>query len=252
MVVVKGVTKRYNGKTVVDNVSLTIPKGKITSFIGPNGAGKSTLVSMMSRLLSKDQGEVYIDGKEISEYKSNELAKKLSVLKQTNHLNIRLTVRDLVGFGRFPYSQGRLTKEDQAIIDQSLAYMELEDLADRYLDQLSGGQRQRAFIAMVLAQDTEYIMLDEPLNNLDMKHSLQIMRVLQRMVDELGKTIVLVIHDINFASCYSDYIVALKDGKVVNEGEKTSIINEQVLKEVYDMDIHIETIRGNRIGIYYT
>jgi len=252
MVEVKGVTKIYNGKTVVDNVSLTIPKGKITSFIGPNGAGKSTLVSMMSRLLSKDQGEIHIDGMEIGEYKSHDLAKKLSILKQTNHLNIRLSVRDLVSFGRFPYSQGRLTKEDQDAIEQSLAYMELESMQHQYLDQLSGGQRQRAFIAMVLAQDTEYIMLDEPLNNLDMKHSLQIMRVLQRMVDELGKTIVLVIHDINFASCYSDYIVALKDGKVVNQGMKTNIINENVLKEVYDMDIHIETIRGNRIGIYYT
>lgn len=252
MVVVKGVSKRYGGKTVVDNVSLTIPKGKITSFIGPNGAGKSTLVSMMSRLISKDSGEIYIDGKEIGQYKSNELAKKLSVLKQTNHLNIRLTVRDLVSFGRFPYSQGRLTKEDHEVIDQSLAYMELEDMQHQYLDELSGGQRQRAFIAMVLAQDTEYIMLDEPLNNLDMKHSLQIMRVLQWMVDELGKTIVLVIHDINFASCYSDYIVALKDGRVVKQDIKTNIINEHVLKEVYDMDIHIETIRGNRIGFYYT
>ncbi|GFR37259.1 putative ABC transporter ATP-binding protein YclP [Insulibacter thermoxylanivorax] len=252
MVVVKGVSKRYGGKTVVDNVSLTIPKGKITSFIGPNGAGKSTLVSMMSRLISKDSGEIYIDGKEIGQYKSNELAKKLSVLKQTNHLNIRLTVRDLVSFGRFPYSQGRLTKEDHEVIDQSLAYMELEDMQHQYLDELSGGQRQRAFIAMVLAQDTEYIMLDEPLNNLDMKHSLQIMRVLQRMVDELGKTIVFVIHDINFASCYSDYIVALKDGRVVKQDIKTNIINEHVLKEVYDMDIHIETIRGNRIGFYYT
>ena len=135
---------RDGGKTVVDNVSLTIPKGKITSFIGPNGAGKSTLVSMMSRLISKDSGEIYIDGKEIGQYKSNELAKKLSVLKQTNHLNIRLTVRDLVSFGRFPYSQGRLTKEDHEVIDQSLAYMELEDMQHQYLDELSGGQRQRA------------------------------------------------------------------------------------------------------------
>ena len=252
MVEVKHVSKSYGGKRVVNDVSLSIPKGKITSFIGPNGAGKSTLVSMMSRLIHKDEGEIWIDGKEISEYKSNDLAKKLSILKQTNHLNIRLTVRDLVSFGRFPYSQGRLNKQDQEIIEQSMAYMELEDMQDDYLDQLSGGQRQRAFIAMVLAQDTEYIMLDEPLNNLDLKHSLQIMRVLQRMVDELGKTIILVIHDINFASCYSDYIVALKNGQVVNQGVKGNIINEQVLKQVYDMDIHIETIRGNRIGFYYT
>ncbi len=252
MIEVRNVTKKYGSKTVVDNISLTIPKGKITSFIGPNGAGKSTLLSIISRLLPRDSGEVWIDGKEVTQTKSSELAKKISILKQDNHISVRLTVRDLVSFGRFPYSQGRLTPEDWQHVDQAIRYMEMEGLQDRYLDQLSGGQRQRAFVAMVLCQDTDYILLDEPLNNLDMRHAVQIMRVLRRMVTELGKTIVLVIHDINFASCHSDHIVALKDGRIVNEGAVTQIIDSHVLRTVYDMDIHIESVHGNRIGVYFT
>lgn len=200
MVEVRNVSKQYGGKVVLEETSVTIQKGKITSFIGPNGAGKSTLLSIMSRLIKKDSGEIYIDGQEIGACDSKELAKKMSILKQANQINIRLTIKDLVSFGRFPYSQGRLTEEDWVHINQALSYMKLEDIQDKYLDQLSGGQCQRAFIAMVIAQDTDYIFLDEPLNNLDMKHSVEIMKLLKRLVEELGKTIVIVIHDINFAS----------------------------------------------------
>ncbi|MFC7395326.1 ABC transporter ATP-binding protein [Scopulibacillus cellulosilyticus] len=251
MVDVRHIFKRYNQKNVVEDVSLKIDKGTITSFIGPNGAGKSTVLSIVARLIKKDGGEVYIDGKELSEWKSNELAKKVAILKQSNHINLRLTIRELVSFGRFPYSQGRLTKEDWEQVDQAIRYMALEDIQDKYLDQLSGGQQQRAFIAMVIAQNTEYILLDEPLNNLDMKHSVQIMKILRRLVDELGKTILIVIHDINFASCYSDYIVALKDGKVVKKGKTDEMINSKVLKEIYDMDIEIENFQDNKICVYY-
>ena len=179
---------------------------------------------MISRLITKDSGEVLIDGKGYDLFKSNELAKKISILKQSNHINIRLTIRELVAFGRFPYSQGKLNKRRLAFVDEAIEYMELTEMQHKYLDQLSGGQQQRAYIAMVIAQDTEYILLDEPLNNLDMKHSVQIMKVLRRLTDELGKTVVIVIHDINFASCYSDNIVALKDGKVVNEGPTDQVI----------------------------
>lgn len=252
MIEVRGVSKQYSNKHVVDDVSINISKGKITSLIGPNGAGKSTVLSMVSRLIPKDRGEIFIDGQEISRWKSNELAKKISILKQSNHINVRLTIRELVCFGRFPYTQGRLTKEDIKHVDEAIRYMELEDIEHKYLDQLSGGQKQRAFIAMVIAQNTEYILLDEPLNNLDMKHSVQIMKVLRRMVDELGKTIVIVIHDINFASCYSDYIVALKDGKVVMEGNTAEIIDSSVLKDVYDMEIHIEDINNHKICVYFS
>lgn len=251
MVEVRNISKRYGNKYVVRDVSLKIGKGKITSFIGPNGAGKSTVLSIMSRLISKDAGEILIDGKEISQWKSNDLATKISILKQSNHINIRLTVRELVSFGRFPYSKGNLTKEDWEYVDEAITYMELTDMQHKYLDQLSGGQRQRAYIAMVIAQNTEYILLDEPLNNLDMKHSVQIMKVLRRLVDELGKTVVIVIHDINFASCYSDYIVALRDGEVVQEGPTDNIISESVLKDIYDMDIEIQDINENKICVYF-
>ncbi|UTR13329.1 ABC transporter ATP-binding protein [Salipaludibacillus sp. LMS25] len=244
--------KRYGNKPVVKDVSVNIQKGKITTFIGPNGAGKSTLLSMISRLIVKDEGEVRIEGEEISGIKDRELAKKISILKQTNHINIRLTVRDLVSFGRFPYSQGNLTDEDWRYVDEAISYLELEDMQDKYLDQLSGGQRQRAYIAMVVAQDTEYVLLDEPLNNLDMKHSVQIMKVLRKMVDELGKTVVLVIHDINFASCYSDYIVALKDGEIVKEGPKCDVIQSGTLKEIYDLDIQIQDINNQQICVYFS
>ncbi|MFD1179482.1 ABC transporter ATP-binding protein [Paenibacillus puldeungensis] len=251
MVKVRGVSKSYGGKKVIDNVSLDIAKGKITSFIGPNGAGKSTLMSMISRLIAKDEGEILIDDRELGSWNSRELAKKISILKQSNHINLRLTVKDLVSFGRFPYSQGKLTPEDLRYVDEAIEYMELASMQHKYLDELSGGQKQRAFIAMVIAQNTEYVLLDEPLNNLDMKHSVQIMKVLRRLVDELGKTVVLVIHDINFASCYSDYIVALKGGVVVKEGPTEEMMVSDVLSAVYDMDIPIEEIGGNKICVYF-
>lgn len=251
MIEVKNVTKRYNNKTVLDDVSVTIRKGKITSFIGANGAGKSTLLSLISRLNKKDEGDILIEGDPIDKCKSGDLAKKISILKQSNHINVRLTIRELVSFGRFPYSQGKLKPEDWEYVDEAIRYMELEDLQHQYLDQLSGGQQQRAFIAMVIAQNTDYVLLDEPLNNLDMKHSVQIMKVLRRMVDELGKTVIIVIHDINFASVYSDDIVALKNGRVVKEGPAAEIIDSSVLKQVYGMDIQIETINDHRICVYF-
>lgn len=252
MIEIRNVTKRYGTKAVVDNVTLEIPAGGVTSFIGPNGAGKSTLMSMISRLIPRDGGEIIVDGHDVTGTKSTELAKKLSILRQENHVNVRLTVRELVSFGRFPYSKGRLTSEDNKFINEAIAYMDLEPFENRFLDQLSGGQRQRAFVAMVVCQNTDYVLLDEPLNNLDMKHASQIMRTLRRMADDLGKTVLLVLHDINFASCYSDRIVALKDGKVAHEGSVEQIIDTEILSKIYDVDINVEEINGNRIGIYFT
>ncbi|WP_079710884.1 iron ABC transporter ATP-binding protein [Paraliobacillus ryukyuensis] len=251
MVEVREITKKYGNTAVVDDISVTIPKGKITSFIGPNGAGKSTLISIISRLITRDTGEIRIDDEEISLVKSNELAKKIAILKQSNDLNIRLTVKELVNFGRFPYSKGRLTKEDKQKVAEAIDYMELDSMKNKFLDQLSGGQRQRAFIAMIIAQDTEYILLDEPLNNLDMKHSVQIMKVLRNLVDDLGKTVVIVIHDVNFASVYSDYIVALREGKIVHQGAKDAMIDKEVLRDVYDMDIKIQDIDQCKICLYF-
>ena len=251
MIEIKNIVKKYGNKAVVDNVSTRIEKGKITSFIGPNGAGKSTLLSMISRLIDMDSGQVTIDGKDLEDWDNKDLAKKISILRQANNINIKLTVRELVEFGRFPYSKGNLAEEDNKYIEEALDYMKLQDLQDRYLDELSGGQRQRAYIAMVIAQNTEYIFLDEPLNNLDMKHSVEIMKILKKLVKELGKTVAIVIHDINFASCYSDKIVALKDGKLVEDGSTEKIINNYSLSAIYDMDFKVTDVNNMKLAVYF-
>ncbi|WP_439258382.1 iron ABC transporter ATP-binding protein [Lonepinella sp. BR2271] len=248
---IQNISKSYGNKKVVDQVSVTIPQGKITSFIGPNGAGKSTVLAIMSRLLSPEQGEVRLNNVPLSQQKSSEIAKQLSILKQSNHINLRLTVEELVAFGRFPYSKGNLTQNDRTFIDNAIGYMNLQDIRHQYIDELSGGQRQRAYIAMTLAQDTDYILLDEPLNNLDMKHSVQIMQVLRQLVDELQKTVVIVIHDINFASCYSDYIIAMKNGKLIQQGAVNEIMQTAVLAQIYDMPINIEQINQQKIAVYF-
>ncbi|MDD2213268.1 MAG: ATP-binding cassette domain-containing protein [Oscillospiraceae bacterium] len=251
MIQTKGLFKHYGQTAVVNDVSLQLPTGRLIAFIGSNGAGKSTLISLISRTLARDQGQILIDQQALEQWKSQKLATRLSILKQSNELSLRLTVRELTGFGRYPYSRGRLTPQDEEKIDQALAYLHLEALQDRYLDQLSGGQRQLAYIAMLLAQDTEYVFLDEPLNNLDMKHSVQIMQVLRRMVSEMGKTVMVVIHDINFVAAYSDYIIALKDGQIAFQGETAQVITPQRLKAIFDLDIEVHEINGHPICVYY-
>ncbi|GAA0773479.1 ATP-binding cassette domain-containing protein [Clostridium subterminale] len=251
MIEVREIVKKYGDKAVVDKVSLNIEKGKITSFIGPNGAGKSTLLSMISRIMKKDEGQVIIDGTELEKWDTKELAKKISILKQSNNINVRLTIKEIVSFGRYPHCEGRLTKEDMKYVDEAIEYMQLKDIENRYLDELSGGQRQRAYIAMVISQNTEYVLLDEPLNNLDMKHSVQMMKVLRGLADDLGKTVVIVMHDINFASVYSDKIVILKDGKIVKDDVTEAIISKDVLEDVYEIDFDIKNINGNNICVYF-
>ena len=251
MIVASEVTKTYGATSVVDGVSLTLPSGGVTSIIGPNGAGKSTFLSMVSRLMAMDKGTVTVDGLDVTNTPSDVLARRLSILRQENHMTARLTVRDLVSFGRYPHSKGRLTVDDKRHIEEAITYLNLTDLSERFLDELSGGQRQRAFVAMVLCQDTDYVLLDEPLNNLDMKHAMGMMKLLRKAANELGKTVVLVLHDINFASWYSDYIVAMKEGRVVNQGPAELMINPAVLSDIYDMDIKVHEIGGQRISLYY-
>ncbi|MDD3459400.1 MAG: ATP-binding cassette domain-containing protein [Weeksellaceae bacterium] len=239
MIKIENISKNYSEKIVLDKVSLEIPKGKITSIIGANGAGKSTLLSIISRLLKQNHGSIIIDKKNIEDYKNRILAQHLSILKQSNHLDLKLTVKELVSFGRFPYSQGRLTAEDHEKVDEAIAFLDLKSIENSFVDELSGGQKQRAFLAMVVAQDTEYILLDEPLNNLDMKHSVQIMRTLRKLCKEKGKTIIIVIHEINFAANYSDYIVAMKDGKIRHYDTTKNIINPKVLNDIFDINFEI-------------
>jgi iron complex transport system ATP-binding protein len=251
MITVEQVTKRYAEVTVVDGVSIRIPRGGVVSIIGPNGAGKSTLLRMVSRLLAMDGGSVHVDEIDVSRAGA-ELAKRLAILRQDNHVTARLTVRDLVAFGRFPHCGGRPSAADLEHVDRALGYLELADLGYRFLDELSGGQRQRVFLAMVLCQDTEYILLDEPLNNLDMRHSVQMMRLLRNAADELDKTVVMVLHDINFASCWSDRIIAMRDGSIAFDGDPDDLMQRDVLRRVYDMDIDVHDVAGRRIACYFS
>ena len=252
MIGVKGLRKSYGHSVVVDDVDLEIPAGGVTSIIGPNGAGKSTLLGIVSRLLDPDAGVVTVDGLDVATTRGDEIAKRLAVLRQDNHLAVRLTVRDLVRFGRYPWSKGRPTAADAELVERAIGWVELDGLADRFLDEMSGGQRQRAFVAMALCQDTDYVLLDEPLNNLDMRHAVSMMRRLRRAADELGRTVVLVLHDINFASCWSDRIVAMRDGAVVHQGTPDEIMREDVLRDIYGMDIPVQDVGGHRIGVYFT
>ncbi|MEJ2763813.1 iron chelate ABC transporter ATP-binding protein VctC [Photobacterium sp. MCCC 1A19761] len=251
MIIVDKLTKTFGHSKVVSQASAQFEKGKVTAIIGPNGAGKSTLLSMASRLLPKDSGSVVIDCKDLAEWDTKQLAKKLAVLRQANNITMRFTVREMVAFGRFPYSQGKLNTQDQEEINNAIEYLGLTAIQHKYLDELSGGQRQLAFIAMVIAQDTDYVFLDEPLNNLDIKHSLQIMKNIQRLARDMNKAVVVVIHDINFAACYSDIIIALKRGEVVASGTVNDVIQASVLSEIYETPFNIVEVDGKRMCTYH-
>lgn len=248
---IENLNKSYEDKHVVSDVSLTINKGSITSFIGPNGAGKSTVMSMISRLIAKDKGIIEFKDKELEDWKSSELSKHLAILTQSQNMQMKLTVRELVAFGRFPHSRNSLTKDDEEKINEAINYMQLNEFEYSFIDELSGGQRQRAYIAMVIAQDTDYILLDEPTNNLDIYHSSSLMKMVRKLCDDLGKTVILVLHEINYASFYSDYICAFKDGAVFKYGSVEEIIRKDVLKDIYGVDFEIIQVNGKPLSIYY-
>jgi iron complex transport system ATP-binding protein len=223
----------------------------LIALVGPNGAGKSSLLSVASRLSAPSQGQVLLDGQELSRTASDQLARRMAILRQDTSMSARLTVGDLVAFGRFPYCRGRLGPQDRAQVTAALEAMELTALKESFLDEISGGQRQRAFIAMVLCQDTDYIFLDEPLNNLDMKHAAAMMAIFRRLVDQMGKTVVVVLHDINFASCYADRIIALRDGRVLYDGAPEDVITVPVLEDLYGLPTAVHQLDGQRIVTYY-
>ncbi len=254
MITFTNLTKTYQGATVLGaggrGVSGQIPAGGITSIIGANGAGKSTLLTIIGRLLMPTTGSVNVAGLDVARTASATLATKLAILRQDNHTTARLRVRELVAMGRFPHSRGRLTADDHAAVDQALSFVDLEPLADRFIDQMSGGQRQRAFIAMVLAQDADYILLDEPLNNLDMRHSVQMMQQLRRACDELGRTVVMVMHDLNFAAAYSDDLLAMADGSIVAHGPVRELMDANVLTGVFGTPVQVMDVDGSPTALY--
>ncbi|NLH69151.1 MAG: ATP-binding cassette domain-containing protein [Brooklawnia sp.] len=252
MIKLDGVGKDYSTDVTIGPIDLEIPQGGITALVGPNGAGKSTMLTMIGRLLRMDTGAIQVAGMNVASTRSKDLAKVLSILRQENHFVTRLTVRQLIGFGRFPHSGGRLNVADEQIISHYVDFLDLRELEGRFLDQLSGGQRQRAYVAMVLAQETPYVLLDEPLNNLDIAHSVRMMRHLRRAADELGRTIIIVLHDINFAAAYADRICMVKDGVVARFGTPAELMRQEVLSEIFNTKIHVVERQGCApVAVYF-
>jgi iron complex transport system ATP-binding protein len=228
----------YGERLIVKSLSVEIPDKKITTIIGSNGCGKSTLLKAITRITPHQSGTVLLDGKDISKENTKILAKKIALLPQSPESANGLTVGELVSYGRFPYQSGfgRLTKKDYEVIDWALEVTGITEFKFRPVDALSGGQRQRVWIAMALAQETDIIFLDEPTTYLDMAHQLEVLELLQKLNREQERTIIMVLHDLNQAARFADYIIALKDGEIVKAGACEEVIVPKVLEQVFQID----------------
>lgn len=231
----------YDDIQIVKKLNLQIPTSKITAIIGSNGCGKSTTLKALARILAPKNGTVYLDGKAISKQSTKEIAKKMAILPQRPEAPSGITVFELITYGRFPHQKGfgKLSDQDRKIIEWALNITEMTSFKNRPIDALSGGQRQRAWIAMALAQQTDLILLDEPTTYLDLAHQLEILKLLENLNKQEGRTIVMVLHDLNLAARFADYIVAMRDGVIVSEGKPETVITSQVLKEVFQIDAEI-------------
>lgn len=231
----------YQDRLIVDSLNLSIPSGRITALVGANGSGKSTILKTLARLMKPRGGAVYLDGDSIHKKPTKEVARQLAILPQNPVAPEGLTVSELVSFGRFPHQKGMgtLSKEDKEIVRRSIDRTGMGEFHDRPVDQLSGGQRQRAWIAMALAQETDFLFLDEPTTFLDMAHQLEVLKLLQKLNAQEGRTIVMVVHDLNHATRYADYMVAIKQGKIVKEGMPAEVVTPEVLKEVFGIEADV-------------
>ena len=234
-------TIAYDKNIIINNLEIDIPEGKITSIIGPNGCGKSTLLKAVGRILKPERGSVYLDGLDIYTLNTKEVAKKMSILPQSPKAPSGITVGELVSYGRFPHQHGlkKLTVEDKKIIQWAMDITKLSEYEVTLVDNLSGGQRQRVWIAMALAQQTDIILLDEPTTYLDLAYQLEILELLYRLNKEQGCTIAMVLHDLNLASRFSDYIIAMRSGKIIEYGTPDEVICEDVLKKTFNINADI-------------
>ncbi len=231
------ITAGYDNKTILHDVSVSIPSNKISIIIGANGCGKSTLLKTMARLIKPTSGQVTLDGKAINKIAPKQLARVLGLLPQSPIVPEGITVADLVGRGRFPHQTflGGWTKKDYEAVAEAMEIMNITEFADRNIDELSGGQRQRVWIAMALAQQTDILFLDEPTTYLDITYQIEILDLLTDLNQKYGKTIVMVLHDINLSARYADYIFALHNGKLVAEGEPTKIITSKLIEDIFGL-----------------
>lgn len=247
MIRIQNLNHAYGATPILSDVSLDIPRGGITALVGANGAGKSTLLSLIARLIPIQSGKITVDDLEVGKCPTDVLARKLSILPQSSEVAPRLTVKELVGFGRYPHHKGRPNAQDHQKVEDAIAAFDLQGFVDRPLDMLSGGQRQRAQIAMTYAQDTEYLLLDEPLNNLDIAASRGLMKLLQKLAHEHNRTIITVLHDINYACGYADHMITLVDTRLHATGTPQKIVDSALMRAVFGTDAQVHQIDGQPV-----
>lgn len=251
MIKVDHLNYSIGSQSILNDITTSIPKGGITALVGPNGAGKSTLFAHIARLLPIQQGKITIDDLDVSRTAGAVMAKKVAILRQENPISSRITVESMLMFGRYPYHKGRPKAEDEAIVEDTLQHFQLTGLRDRYVTELSGGQRQRVMVAMVFCQSTDYLLLDEPLNNLDMYHARQLMHQLHRIAHQHHRSIVVVLHDVNYASAFADYIIGMKGGRVVLEGKPREILTEDNLETLFNVRAPVVDVDGKSMVMHY-
>lgn len=234
-------TLAYDSKPIIEGLDLAIPAGKITVLVGPNGCGKSTLLKGLGRLLKPQQGFVYLDSTSIFKLPTKTVAKQLGLLPQGPTAPEGLTVRELVAQGRYPYQNWlqQWSEEDEKEVETALTITELQAFAERPVDSLSGGQRQRAWIAMTLAQNTQILLLDEPTTFLDLAHQIEVLDLLYDLNQKEGRTIVMVLHELNQACRYGDHLIAMKDGDVYAQGKPDTVMTKTLVQEVFGLECRI-------------
>ncbi|MCT9853392.1 ABC transporter ATP-binding protein [Priestia megaterium] len=227
----------YDSTSIINNIDLHIPEGKISIIIGSNGCGKSTILRSLARLLKPTQGCIYLNGKDIHQHSSKEVAKQLAILPQSPEAPEDLTVKELCYYGRHPHKGlfTRYSTEDHKIVSDALQSTKMEHLSDRTLDALSGGQRQRAWIAMALAQGTDLLLLDEPTTYLDLAHQIEVLELLRNLNKQQNRTIVMVLHDLNQAARYADHLISISSGKIYTEGSPKQVFTEEMIEEVFGL-----------------
>ena len=248
---IKGITFSYDNKNnQLHNINSDIKHGEITTIIGPNGCGKSTLLGVMSNNYTPQQGQIMLDGKEIRQYKPKDFAKKLAIVHQQNEAPSDMTVEKLTTYGRLPYRSmfSAITDEDEEAIEWALTCTNLQEKRHEPIDSLSGGEKQRVWIAMSLAQKTQFLFLDEPTTYLDIYYQYEILDLIKQLNTEHGLSIVMVLHDINQAIQYSDTIIVMKDGKIVLKGKPEEIITQQMMADIYGIDVIVQN--DERTGLY--
>lgn len=251
MIKINDISYKIGDTLILSDINLQIAKGGITAIIGPNGAGKTTLINLIAQQIAIQQGSISVDGLDIVSAKPADLALKMALVAQHVGVASRLSVIDLIGFGRWPHSLGQMTEPDHQAVAEALDIFALADLKDRFLDELSGGQRQRAFVAMAFAQATDWLLLDEPLNNLDMYHARSLMQELHSMCHKRGKSIVMIIHEVNYAAAWADHVVGLKQGKVILTGSPSETLTQQGMKNLYGMDVEVKIQGGKPLILHH-